>query len=217
MYDDIAFNWDNPRPEVIINKPDGGDVYEGVPKNYTSKDATARNFYVALLGDESELTGGSGKVVNSGFCWLFIWVSTWYRPGLRHTIKLSLYSGFLIHCSMCIESVVDENARKSSGGLHDAACSACEMAVVWMQNQLSRNQTQDQILNYVNQLCDKMPSPMGNSSVCCGDISSLPVVSFTIGGKTFDLRPEEESSIQNMEEVQKLPDEHFSLSEHVFL
>ncbi|KOM55504.1 hypothetical protein LR48_Vigan10g139600 [Vigna angularis] len=170
MYDDIAFNWDNPRPEVIINKPDGGDVYEGVPKNYTSKDATARNFYVALLGDESELTGGSGKVVNSGFCWLFIWVSTWYRPGL---------------------SVVDENARKSSGGLHDAACSACEMAVVWMQNQLSRNQTQDQILNYVNQLCDKMSSPMGNSSVGCGDISSLPVVSFTIGGKTFNLRPEE--------------------------
>ncbi|KAG2376916.1 Vacuolar-processing enzyme [Vigna angularis] len=98
MYDDIAFNWDNPRPEVIINKPDGGDVYEGVPKNYTSKDATAHNFYAALLGDESELTGGSGKVVNSGFCWLFIWVSTWYRPGLRHTIKLDLYSGFLIHC-----------------------------------------------------------------------------------------------------------------------
>ncbi|XP_047172144.1 vacuolar-processing enzyme-like [Vigna umbellata] len=98
MYDDIAFNWDNPRPEVIINKPNGGDVYEGVPKNYTSKDATAHNFYAALLGDEYELTGGSGKVVNSGFCWLFIWVSTWYRPGLRHTIKLDLYSGFLIHC-----------------------------------------------------------------------------------------------------------------------
>ena len=32
MYDDIAFNGENPRPGVIINKPDGGDVYEGVPK-----------------------------------------------------------------------------------------------------------------------------------------------------------------------------------------
>lgn len=92
---------------------------------------------------------------------------------------------------MGIESVVDENAKKSSGGLHDAACSACEMAVVWVQNQLSQNQTQDQILNYVNQLCDKVPSPMGESSVGCGDISSLPIVSFTIGGRTFDLRPEE--------------------------
>lgn len=32
MYDDIASNVENPRPGVIINKPDGGDVYEGVPK-----------------------------------------------------------------------------------------------------------------------------------------------------------------------------------------
>ncbi|KAH1200653.1 Aspartic proteinase [Glycine max] len=90
-----------------------------------------------------------------------------------------------------IKSVVDENERKSLGGHHGAACPACEMAVVWMQNQLSRNQTQDQILSYINQLCDKMPSPMGESAVDCGNISSLPVVSFTIGGRTFDLSPEE--------------------------
>lgn len=32
MYDDIAYNEENPRQGVIINKPDGGDVYEGVPK-----------------------------------------------------------------------------------------------------------------------------------------------------------------------------------------
>jgi phytepsin len=41
------------------------------------------------------------------------------------------------------------------------------------------------------QLCDKMPSPTGESAVDCGDISSLPVISFTIGGRTFDLTPEE--------------------------
>lgn len=41
------------------------------------------------------------------------------------------------------------------------------------------------------QLCDKMPSPMGESSVDCENISSLPVISFTIGGRTFDLAPEE--------------------------
>ncbi|XP_004507671.1 aspartic proteinase-like [Cicer arietinum] len=93
--------------------------------------------------------------------------------------------------NLAIESVVDESERKSSGGLHGASCSACEMAVVWMQNQLSQNKTQDQILTYINNLCDKMPSPMGESSVDCEDISSLPVVSFTIGGRTFDLAPEE--------------------------
>lgn len=46
---------------------------------------------------------------------------------------------------------MDENDRKSSGrGLHGAGCSACEMAVVWMQNQLGQNQTRDQILSYIN-------------------------------------------------------------------
>lgn len=32
MYDDIAFNKENPRPGVIINSPHGDDVYQGVPK-----------------------------------------------------------------------------------------------------------------------------------------------------------------------------------------
>lgn len=32
MYDDIAYNPDNPRPGIIINNPQGEDVYAGVPK-----------------------------------------------------------------------------------------------------------------------------------------------------------------------------------------
>ncbi|KAM5579805.1 vacuolar-processing enzyme-like [Rosa sericea] len=66
MYDDIAFNPKNPRPGVIINKPDGHDVYQGVPKDYTGKDINTHNFYAALLGNISALTGGSSKVLNSG-------------------------------------------------------------------------------------------------------------------------------------------------------
>lgn len=53
---------------------------------------------------------------------------------------------------MGIKSVLDEKSHKASDGWHDAMCSTCEMAVVWMQNQLSRNQTQDRILNYVNEV-----------------------------------------------------------------
>ncbi|XP_022870077.1 aspartic proteinase-like [Olea europaea var. sylvestris] len=92
--------------------------------------------------------------------------------------------------SMGIESVVDEKEGRSSG-LRDAMCSSCEMAVVWMQNQLRQNQTQDRILSYVNELCERLPSPMGESAVQCGSLSSMPSVSFTIGGKVFDLSPEE--------------------------
>lgn len=92
---------------------------------------------------------------------------------------------------MGIESMVDEKEHKSSGGLRDGMCTACEMAVVWMQNQLRRNQTEEQILDYVNQLCDRLPSPMGESVVDCAALSSMPSVSFTIGGQVFDLAPEE--------------------------
>jgi phytepsin len=54
---------------------------------------------------------------------------------------------------MGIESVVNEkNKEKTSGGVNDAMCTACEMAVVWMQNQIKKNQTEDQILDYVNEV-----------------------------------------------------------------
>lgn len=66
MYDDIAFNEENPRPGIIINSPHGDDVYHGVPKDYTGEDVTANNFYAAILGNRTALTGGSGKVVSSG-------------------------------------------------------------------------------------------------------------------------------------------------------
>ncbi|KAA3478170.1 aspartic proteinase [Gossypium australe] len=93
--------------------------------------------------------------------------------------------------SMGIENVVDESNGKSSGVLHSAMCPACEMAVVWMQNQLIENQTQDRILDHANQLCDRVPNPMGESTVDCGSLSSMPTISFTIGGKAFELTPEE--------------------------
>ncbi|XP_024364237.1 vacuolar-processing enzyme gamma-isozyme [Physcomitrium patens] len=66
MYDDIAYSTENPHPGKIINKPDGPDVYQGVPKDYTGADVTVSNFYAALLGDKDAIKGGSGKVVNSG-------------------------------------------------------------------------------------------------------------------------------------------------------
>ncbi|XP_058728114.1 aspartic proteinase A1-like [Vicia villosa] len=93
--------------------------------------------------------------------------------------------------SMGIQSVVPQTDRISSGGQQDATCSVCEMAIVWMQSQLKQNQTEEQIINYANSLCDKMPNPMGQSSVDCAKIPSMPNVSFTIGGKTFDLAPQE--------------------------
>ncbi|KAG6579430.1 legumain [Cucurbita moschata] len=65
MYDDIAGNVLNPRPGIIINHPQGQDVYAGVPKDYTGEQVTAQNLYAVLLGNKTAVTGGSGKVVDS--------------------------------------------------------------------------------------------------------------------------------------------------------
>ncbi|KAK6229750.1 hypothetical protein SCA6_018701 [Theobroma cacao] len=93
--------------------------------------------------------------------------------------------------SMSIESVVDKNAQKSSGGVHNSMCSACEMTISWIQNQLKQNQTLDHVLNYINELCDRLPSPMGASAVDCNALSCMPNLSFVIGGRIFDLNPEQ--------------------------
>uniref|UniRef100_A0A023GN93 legumain n=1 Tax=Amblyomma triste TaxID=251400 RepID=A0A023GN93_AMBTT len=64
MYDDIANSTENPTPGIIINHPDGKDVYAGVPKDYTGDLVTPQNFLDILQG--KKVQGGSGKVIASG-------------------------------------------------------------------------------------------------------------------------------------------------------
>ncbi|XP_052041174.1 legumain [Apodemus sylvaticus] len=67
MYDDIANSEENPTPGVVINRPNGTDVYEGVLKDYTGEDVTPENFLAVLRGDAEAVKGkGSGKVLKSG-------------------------------------------------------------------------------------------------------------------------------------------------------
>lgn len=83
MYDDIADNMYNPRPGQIINSPYGSDVYAGVPKDYTGSNVTVSNFFAVLLGNQSAVTGGSGKVVDSGSNdHIFIFYSDHGGPGV---------------------------------------------------------------------------------------------------------------------------------------
>ncbi|XP_030496431.2 vacuolar-processing enzyme alpha-isozyme [Cannabis sativa] len=83
MYDDIAFNPNNPRPGVIINKPYGPNVYPGVPKDYTGKHVTSENLYAVILGNKSAVTGGSGKVLDSGpNDHIFIYYADHGAPGM---------------------------------------------------------------------------------------------------------------------------------------
>uniref|UniRef100_A0A0D9YAK4 Legumain prodomain domain-containing protein n=1 Tax=Oryza glumipatula TaxID=40148 RepID=A0A0D9YAK4_9ORYZ len=83
MYDDIAHNPENPRPGVIINHPQGGDVYAGVPKDYTGKEVNVKNLFAVLLGNKTAVKGGSGKVLDSGpNDHIFIFYSDHGGPGV---------------------------------------------------------------------------------------------------------------------------------------
>ncbi|CAF1101346.1 unnamed protein product [Adineta ricciae] len=67
MYDDLAKNKQNPTPGIIINHPNGQDVYKGVPHDYTGNTVTPKNFINVLLGKKDAMKGvGSGKVLESG-------------------------------------------------------------------------------------------------------------------------------------------------------
>uniref|UniRef100_A0A7N5JE25 Legumain n=1 Tax=Ailuropoda melanoleuca TaxID=9646 RepID=A0A7N5JE25_AILME len=59
MYDDIAYNDENPTKGIIINRPNGTDVYKGVLKDYTSDDRP-QGSHICLLH-------GSWRPWNSGF------------------------------------------------------------------------------------------------------------------------------------------------------
>jgi len=67
MYDDIANNSANPTPGVILNHPQGDDVYHGVPKDYTGNDVNVENYIAVLTGNADAVKGiGSGRVLKSG-------------------------------------------------------------------------------------------------------------------------------------------------------
>ncbi|KAK2915751.1 hypothetical protein Q8A67_000125 [Cirrhinus molitorella] len=101
MYDDIAYNKNNPYPGNIINKPNGPNVYPGVPKDYTGEDVTPENFLAALKGDRCAVKKRNPKVITSeGNDTIFIYLtdhggsgrfcfpnSTLYASDLIETIK----------------------------------------------------------------------------------------------------------------------------------
>jgi len=67
MFDDIANHTENPTKGIIINEPNGENVYAGLVNDYTGEDVNPENFLKVLSGDAKGLKGvGSGRVLKSG-------------------------------------------------------------------------------------------------------------------------------------------------------
>ncbi|XP_054793199.1 aspartic proteinase-like [Prosopis cineraria] len=90
-----------------------------------------------------------------------------------------------------IEMVTETTEREGLSARDNNTCSLCEMAVVWIQNQLKRKAVKEKVINYINQLCERLPSPSGESTVSCESISQMPNISLTIGDELFNLTPQQ--------------------------
>lgn len=88
-----------------------------------------------------------------------------------------------------IESVVERENKEESSVKSDLMCTACEMLVIWVKNQLK--ESKGAVMKYVSELCESLPSPMGESLIDCDSIPGLPNITFTIGDKHFKLTPEQ--------------------------
>ncbi|XP_001943941.2 legumain [Acyrthosiphon pisum] len=67
MVDDIANNPRNPTPGMIINQPNGKDVYKGVVIDYKGMDVNSTNFLKIITGDKKAMQSiGTGKVIEGG-------------------------------------------------------------------------------------------------------------------------------------------------------
>lgn len=120
-------------------------------------------------------------------------------------------------CSIGIKSVVDRSEDVSSGLDQDSMpCSFCKVILTWLHAELTMNDTRDSFLNLGSQvsvlisrfrlsniflefyipnpklqLCEMIQTPLGQSTVDCAKLPSMPTISFTIGGKEFELSPDQ--------------------------
>ncbi|KAK3008817.1 hypothetical protein RJ639_013663 [Escallonia herrerae] len=71
-----------------------------------------------------------------------------------------------------------------------ALCTFCEMTIFWIQAEVKKQKSKENVLKYIDELCERLPNPRGKSFVDCNNVAAMPYISFTIGNKSFPLSPE---------------------------
>ncbi|KAL2941722.1 Aspartic proteinase A1 [Bienertia sinuspersici] len=94
------------------------------------------------------------------------------------------------------------NRKELSSVADDLLCSACQMTVIWIQNQMKQGKSNKETLSYVSKLCHNFPAPEGDVQVPCDDIAAMPNLTLTIGNKPFTFTPRQ--YIRTIEEDNKM-------------
>lgn len=186
MYDDIAHNVDNPRPGVIINHPQGGDVYAGVPKDYVGEDVTVGNFFAVLLGNKTALTGGSGKVLDSGpNDHIFIFYSDHGGPGIL---------GMPTYPYLYADDLIDVLKKKYASGSYKSMVfylEACESGSIF------EGLLPEGLNIYATTASNAWESSWG--TYCPGEFPSPPPEYGTCLGDLYSVSWMEDSDIHNLQ------------------
>jgi len=72
-----------------------------------------------------------------------------------------------------------------------SGCSTCKDVVGWVQFFLKNNATDQQILKDLDQLCNYLPSPMGESVIDCNLIPTLPNFTLMVSGRPLVMTPDQ--------------------------
>ncbi|MBA0637882.1 hypothetical protein Godav_021958 [Gossypium davidsonii] len=188
MYDDIAFDVENSRPGVIINKPDGDNVYKGVPKDYTGEDVNVDNLLAAILGNKTGVRGGSGKVVESGpNDHIFIYYADHGGAGI-----LGMPSGVDLTAKDLMNTLKKKHAAKSYESMV-IYVEACESGSIF-EGLLPKNMNIYAITaananesSWGTYCPGEFPSPPSDLDTCLGDLFSI---SWMEDSDIHDLRKE---------------------------
>jgi len=76
------------------------------------------------------------------------------------------------------------------------SCGVCVLIITTLENFLPSNTSEVIIQLILDELCNLLPSPNGESIVDCSTISSLPDIQFVINGITYNLTPEQYILVQ---------------------
>ncbi|XP_073008107.1 vacuolar-processing enzyme-like [Typha latifolia] len=186
MYDDIAYNEENPRPGVIINHPQGGDVYAGVPKDYVGDDVNVNNLFAVILGNKTALTGGSGKVVDSGpDDHIFIFYSDHGGPGVL---------GMPTYPYLYADDLVDVLKQKHASGTYKSMVfylEACESGSIF------EGLLPEDINVYATTASNAKESSWG--TYCPGEYPSPPPEYYTCLGDLYSVAWMEDSDMHNLQ------------------
>ncbi|KAK3438395.1 hypothetical protein EUGRSUZ_C03016 [Eucalyptus grandis] len=181
MYDDIASNEENPRPGIVINSPDGDDVYEddvyeGVPKVFTNyfsggrinwRDVNVNNFFSVILGNKIALTGGRGRTLTSSFLYADDLTDVFEKKHVSGTYN-SLYFWGLLPEGLNVYATTAANAEESSWGTYRLGeypsphveyetCLGDLYSVAWMEDSLSPH-LQSVSLPNIKWICPTAPT-----------------------------------------------------------